>query len=345
MVDAPKLDAYLKDRLPGEGAFKIERHVAGHSNETFFLSRGDKNWVLRRPPLAVYLPTAHDVLREYRVLSALKDTDVRVPQVALSCDDDSVLGAPFYVMEKVEGSVLRDAIPSAIDIPGERRRIGEELTDALIELHGVDHVAVGLESFGKPTGYLERQVRRWTGQLELATSITIQSREVPSMWQVRDWLSENMPESGPAVIVHGDYKLDNVLYAPGAPASLSAILDWEMSTIGDPLSDLGWMLSFWREAGDPVDPLHEDLSRLTASDGFATRHELIARYEQGAGKKVASLRWYLVAAVWKLACLLEGSYGRHLLGTTDDPFFARLETGISALAAAALDISRGSMDL
>lgn len=345
LVDPARLRDYLASKLPGEGEFTVERHIAGHSNETFFVHRGDESWVLRRPPLAVYLPTAHDVLREYRVLEALQPTPVRVPRVVLACEDESVIGAPFYLMEKVQGNVIRDGVPDDLSNPEDRSRIGEELVTALVELHAIDYATVGLEGFGKPTGYLERQIRRWTGQLELATSITKQSREVPEMWEVRDWLAANVPETKRSVIVHGDYKLDNVMYANGSPAHLNAMFDWEMSTIGDPLADLGWMLSFWREAGDPDDPLHAGLAKVTTAEGFHTRRELVELYENKSEIKVKDITWYVVAAIWKLACLLEGSYGRHLMGTTDDPFFAMLETGIPALARSAIDVSKGAMSL
>lgn len=340
-MDQGRLKEYLSARLPGEGEFVIERHVAGHSNETFFVRRGDQEWVLRRPPLAVYLPTAHDVLREFRVLDALKDTDVRVPRVVLSCDDPDVIGAPFYLMERVIGAVLRFEVSESLDNPADHRMIGEQLVRSLVELHAVDPNSVGLEGFGKPTGYLARQIRRWTGQLELATSITAQSREVPEMWELKSWLEEHLPESGDPVIVHGDYKLDNVIFASESPATLAAILDWEMSTIGDPLSDLGWMLSFWRESTDPPDPLREGLPKITTAEGFLTRAQLIEMYEELGGRRVDNLTWYVVAAVWKLACLAEGSYGRHLMGTTDDPFFEAFESGIPALARLGLDIAKG----
>jgi aminoglycoside phosphotransferase (APT) family kinase protein len=343
LVDPQKLSAFLDDKLAGSGQFEASRHIAGHSCETFIVGRSGSEWVLRRPPLAVYLPTAHDVLREYRVLSALAPTNVRSPKPALVCEDESVIGAPFYLMEKVEGAVIRTEVPAALDNMSDRRRIGFELVEALAELHSVDYKKAGLEGFGKPAGYLERQVRRWTGQLELATSITKQSREVPEMWEVREWLAAHLPQSPPSVIVHGDYKLDNVSYAPTSPARLAAIFDWEMSTIGDPLADLGWMLSYWRQKDDPQDPLHSALNQVTAAEGFAPRRELIDHYESLTGRKAGDLRWYIVAAIWKLACLLEGSYGRHLMGTTDDPFFAQLEWGIPALAASALSISKGEL--
>lgn len=345
LVDETKLARYLSGRLPGDGPLEVSRHIAGHSNETFFVGRDGQSWVLRRPPLAVYLPTAHDVLREYRVLSALQSSPVRVPRVLLACEDDSVIGAPFYLMEKVEGSVLRDRIPQQLGTVDQRRRIGEELIRSLAELHNVDPATVGLEGFGKPTGYLERQIRRWTGQLELATSITNQSREVPEMFALKEWLQANVPQTQRTVVVHGDYKLDNVIFGPGAPARLAAILDWEMSTLGDPLADLGWLISFWREKGDPPEPFDRGLPQLTTAEGFSTRRELIALYESLTGLEVKHLEWYVVAAIWKLACLLEGSFGRHLLGTTDDPFFAVLEEGVPALARRAQEISEGALEL
>lgn len=345
LVDPERLADYLDDRLPGGGPFQIERHLAGHSCETFFVRRDGSEWVLRRPPLAVYLPTAHDVLREHRVLSALAGTPVRAPRPVLVCEDASVIGAPFYLMDRVQGAVIRTEIPAALDAPEDRARIGSELIEALGELHSVDYRAVGLEGFGKPGGYLERQIRRWTGQLELATSITKQSRELPEMWGVKAWLEEHLPESPPSVIVHGDYKLDNVMYGPASPARLVAIFDWEMSTIGDPLADVGWMISYWREPGDPEDPLHTALAAVGSGEGFMPRRELLARYEELTGRSLRNLRWYVVAAIWKLACLLEGSYGRHLMGTTDDPFFAELESGVPSLARSALEVTRGAFAL
>lgn len=345
LVDPGKLNDYLQNRLEGDGPFEVSRHIAGHSNETFFIGRGEHRWVLRRPPAAVYLPTAHDVLREHRVLSALAGTSVRVPKVLLACEDESVIGAPFYVMERVEGAVIRDAVPNPIDDPANRRLIGEELVRALAELHAVDFAAVGLEGFGKPEGYLERQIRRWSGQLELATSITAAQRPVPQMWEVRDWLASSVPASPAPAVVHGDYKLDNVMFAPGAPACLVSIFDWEMATLGDPLADLGWMLSFWTDPDDPPAPLAGGLPRVTDAPGFMTRAELIDLYGALSGRSVGDLRWYVVAAVWKLACLLEGSYGRHLMGTTDDPFFARLGEGVPALAQRALEIGKGGFSI
>lgn len=310
----------------------MERHRAGHSNETFFVGRDGHQWVLRRPPRGAFLPTAHDVLREHRVLAALADTPVRVPRPVLACSDESVIGVPFYLMERVEGHVPRHDLPVFVDAEG-CRRLGEEMVDALAELHAVDWRAAGLEGWGKPAGYLERQVRRWSGQLQLASRFT---RPLPDLERVGEWLSEGLPASSPATIVHGDYKLDNVVLGPHPPVRVTAILDWEMAAIGDPLADLGYLLSCWREPGDPPDAVLADQLALTRRPGFPTRAEMVERYQTQTGRRAEDLTWYQVLAVWKLAILLEGSYARHLAGATDDPFFARLEEGVPALARRAL---------
>ena len=335
LIDEEALTRFLEANIPSEGEWTIERHQAGHSNETFFLRQGEREFVLRRPPLGAFLPSAHDVGREYRVLSALQDTSVRIPRTILECTDDSVIGAPFYVMEKVDGVVIRTELPDLFT-EEHRRRLGEELIDALVELHAVDPGACGLDGFGKPTGYLERQLRRWRGQLELTLPHT---RPVPDLERAGDWLAEKLPESGPTTLVHGDYKLDNVMFANDVPPRLVAILDWEMSTLGDPLADLGWMISFWREPGDEAGNLFAETTRVTELPGFSSRSDLIDRYARATGRDVDNLDWYQVLAIWKLAILLEGSYARHLAGMTDDPFFERMKEGVPALAAAALQVA------
>ncbi|MBI4259425.1 MAG: phosphotransferase family protein [Actinobacteria bacterium] len=336
MVDEEALERFLDERLPGPGRVEVERHRAGHSNETFFVRRGAEEWVLRRPPRGAFLPTAHDVMREFRVLSALAGTGVRAPRPVLACEDDSVIGAPFYLMERVPGVVIRDELPPAFaDGPaGARRGIGEELVDALAELHAADFRAVGLEGWGRPAGYLERQVRRWQGQLAMAT---MYSRPLPELVAVGQWLAEHVPGSSDSAIVHGDYKLDNVAFRPEPPAHLEAIFDWEMSTLGDPLADVGWMISFWAEPDDPAD-LSLERGTVTRLPGFSARPELLDRYSQRTGRSTGDLLFHTVLAVWKLAVLLEGSYARHLAGVTDDPFFAELEEGVPALAHRAREL-------
>jgi aminoglycoside phosphotransferase (APT) family kinase protein len=278
------------------------------------------------------------VSREFRVLSALAETGVRAPRPVLLCDDAEVIGAPFYLMERVSGTVIRDRLPDGLDEPSARQGLGEELVDALVELHAVDWRAVGLDGFGKPSGYLERQVRRWKGQLELTEPLT---RRVDDLHRAGEWLETHIPESGPATIVHGDYKLDNVAFDLAGRPRLSAILDWEMSTLGDPLADLGWMLSFWREPGDSPEFVMDEQT-VTGQPGFASRRELIDRYAERSGREVGDesrLSFYLVLAVWKLAILLEGSYARYRAGLTDDPFFAILEDGVPALARRAVTLA------
>ncbi len=340
---APYLDAHLAARVPEYdasqplGAFRVR---GGHSNETFFVWRGASRWVLRRPPLGDYLPTAHDVAREYRVLAALIGSDVPVPRPFLLCDEAGVIGAPFYVMQALDGTVLRFKTPDWAANPDTRRAIGLTLVDVLARLHQVDWHAAGLEGFGKPEGYLERQVRRWATQLDGA-----RNRDIPALDAVTAWLAAHVPVSPPATIVHGDFRLDNVMYAAGLPVRVAGVLDWEMSTLGDPLADLGYLLTFWREAGDPPPALQaESAWRLTEEDGFPTRAEIVDRYAAQTGHAFApnALAFYRALAVWKMAILLEGSYKRYLSGVTDDPFFAELRAGVPALAAWALDITAGA---
>lgn len=338
LVDEERLAAYLERHLPGGAPLRVRRLRAGHSNETFVVTWGGRDYVLRRPPRGAFLPTAHDVGREYRVMSALARTPVRVPRCVLMCDDEDVIGAPFYLMERVGGIVIRDRLPAAFGRP-HRTAIAHELVDALVELHAVDPAACGLVGFGRPDGYLERQLRRWNGQLELTLPHT---RPVPELEEVGRWLAAHIPAQSATTIVHGDYKLDNVMLAATPPVRVVAILDWEMSTLGDPLADLGWMVSFWWQPGEPGCEVLSHLARVTALEGFPSRAELVARYAEATGRDVTHLRWYVVLALWKLAVLLEGSYARHLAGATDDPFFATLERGVPGLARHALGVIEGA---
>lgn len=336
LIDEVRLQAYLAENMPGEDApLRVERVFGGHSNETFYIGRGEQEWVLRRPPRGPLLPTAHDVLREYRVLKALNTTNVPTPRVLLACDDGSVIGAPFYLMERKYGIVIRDELPAYADEAG-RRTISKELIDALAALHAVDWRAVGLSDFGKPEGYIERQIRRWTGQLEKS-----RQRPLPDLDTVTEWLVQHLPESGQATIVHGDYRLDNSMYASDRP-ELIALFDWEMATIGDPLADLGYLLSNWREAGDPLPEFTLSTRRITETPGFFTRAEIADYYAERTGRSIRDMAFYEALAIWKLAILLEGSYQRHRSGTTDDPFFEQLESGVPGLARRALEVCRSA---
>ncbi len=329
------LEAYLDEHGLGSGPIEAEPLGEGHSNITYEIRRGADAWVLRRPPRPPLPPSAHDVLREARLLTAVADADVRTPRVLVACDDETVIGAPFYVMEKIEGDVVTTAIPEPLDTPAERARMAEELIDSLVEIHAVDWRACGLEGYGKPTGYLERQLRRFSGLWEHN-----KTREVDILERTTEWLRSNLPDSGPATIVHGDYRLGNTMFAPGAPARLSAIFDWELATIGDPLADVGYLTATYPEPGDDSGTLFS-LAAVTTREGFPTRAELIERYEAGSGRSMSDVRWYQTLALWKSAVFLEGSYKRLLAGTTDDPFFKMLDEGVPEIARRAWDVAHG----
>jgi aminoglycoside phosphotransferase (APT) family kinase protein len=303
----------------------------GHSNVTFTLSTGV---VLRRPPRGPLPPSAHDVLREARLLRALEPTPVRSPRVLAVCEDTAVIGAPFYVMEQIEGDVVTNSLPEALDVPPERSRIADELIDALVELHAVDWTAIGLEGFGKPSGYLERQLRRFTGLWEHN-----RTRELEAFEQVGAWLAAHIPQSPAATIVHGDYRLGNTMLAHGAPARLIAIFDWEMATIGDPLADIGYMMIHWTQADDPPHSRF-NLQSVTSLPGFPTRQELVGRYEERSGRSVQALNWYVTLALWKAVAFMEGNYKRAISGSTDDPYLKSFGDGVIELAQRALDVSR-----
>jgi aminoglycoside phosphotransferase (APT) family kinase protein len=239
-------------------------------------------------------------------------------------------------MEKVEGVAIREALPPgyARDPPS-RGALAERLIDTLADIHLLDWRGLGLEGLGKPAGYLERQVKRWSGQLMGAWN-----REIPELLQVGVWLSEHVPESPPATLVHGDYRLDNLMVLPDPPARVTAVVDWEMATLGDPLADLGYLLTFWRQRDDPPAEFHDDAWRLSEMPGFPSRAWLIDRYAQRTGISVRNLNFYQVLAVWKLAILLEGSFKRFKEGMADDPWFASLETGVPALGRRALKMTQ-----
>ncbi|HEX8086343.1 MAG TPA: phosphotransferase family protein [Solirubrobacteraceae bacterium] len=329
------LAAFLDERGLGEGDIEVEPVGEGHSNVTFVIRRGGWEAVIRRPPRGPLPPSAHDVLREARVLRATTG-QARVPKVLATCDDEAVIGAPFYVMEKVEGHVVTGSVPDTLDTPGEKRRMAEELIDALVEVHSVDWQACGLEGFGKPTGYLERQLRRFNGLWEHN-----RTRDIPQVEKVGGWLRDNLPESGPSTIVHGDYRLGNVMFEPRTPARLNAIFDWEMSTIGDPLADLGYTCTLWVDRDDPSLGMFE-LSAVTRQEGFPSRGELIARYEEQSGRSMTDIRWYQTLALWKSVVFMEGNYKRAVSGTTDDPYLKQFGDGVIQLAERAEETAFGS---
>jgi len=337
LVDPAGLAAFLAERAPEfPGEFTLERLGEGQSCLTF-LVRGD-GWdvVLRRPPRGDLPPTAFDVTREFRVMSALAraGAPVPVPEPVVLCEDKAVIGAPFYLMRKLNGHVVRTEIPEPLSSLRDRARMGEQLVETLVALHAVDWRAAGLEGFGKPDGYLQRQLRRMYQLWELA-----KFRDQPDITEVGEWLGANVPKARPVTIVHGDYKLDNVIFAPESPVKLIGVVDWEMSTIGDPLADLGWMLYFWLDPGDSA--LGLKVTSVTNLEGFPRRTDLLAHYAKATGAPVEDVLWYVALAGWKIAIIMEGSFRRFLGGVGDHPTFAQLEKVVPALAARSAQAMRG----
>jgi aminoglycoside phosphotransferase (APT) family kinase protein len=330
-VDIAGLRNFIRDnRLGDPGDLRSENISFGHSNEVHLVHFQGKSWALRRPPRGPLLPTAHDVMREYRVINALQDSAVPVPRVYAACDDPKYIGAPFYLMEYMRGEVIRADGKSFANTPQRRRAVSEGMIDLLVALQEVDWRAASLESFGRPDGYLPRQLKRWVDQLERTLPHT---RPLPVMNKVRDWLQARIPESPPATIVHGDYKLDNVMWNPSDPPKPIAVFDWEMSTIGDPLADLGWLLSYWPDPGD--DPSNRGMATMLPEPGFLTRREMLDRYEAKTARKMTNFPFYQAFAIFKLAIIMEGSYGRFLLGQADDPLFDQMRERVPALADSA----------
>jgi len=324
------LEAILDAAGLGSGPIETERIGEGHSNVTFLLRRGGESFVLRRPPRPPLPPSTHDVIREARLVRALEQTAVPVPRVLHVHAEDEPLGVPFYLMDFVEGDVVTRAVPPALDVPEERGRIAESLIETLAALHAVDWQAVGLEGYGRPTGYLERQLKRFTGLWELT-----KTRELPRLEEVTARLAATMPESPTSTIVHGDYRLGNAMLAPEPPARIVAVFDWELSTIGDPLADVGYLTATWAPSNTPLDH-----SLVASAPGFPDADELVALYEEATGRAVARIHWYQALALWKASIFLEGNYKRWLAGTTDDAFYSTLDTGVPALAEAAYELTR-----
>ena len=334
MVDGLDLDALAAFlRSPGavadpadlpSGPLHAELIAGGKSNLTYRVTDDVHDWVVRRPPLGHVLATAHDMTREHRVMSALAPTTVPVPAMVALCEDPAVMGAPFYVMQHVEGAVLRRTAQSAALTDAQRADIAHRLIDTLADLHEIDPAAVGLEDFGHPEGFLERQVRRWSAQLE--RSLT---REVPGFPELAAGLAADVPQTQRASIVHGDYRLDNVLVGPDQ--RIRAVLDWEMATLGDPLCDLG-LLPVYASPADGVAGIVSD--GMSSHNGFPPIEALIERYAARTGLDVGPLPWYVALGYYKLAVICEGIHARHLAGQTVGPGFDRIGELVPPLVAA-----------
>ena len=319
-IDRGGVEAWFGEHVPAaQLPLSFERISGGHSNLTYGVrDAAGGRWALRRPPLGKRLGSAHDMGREHRVVSALAPTPVPVAPVVGLCEDESVNGAPFYVMEFVEGPILRglaeaDTFPDEAD----RRAIGERVVDTLVEIHAVDPDAAGLGELGRKEDYVARQLRRWQGQWEKS-----KTRELEPIDRVHEALSARIPEQGPATIVHGDYRLDNMILTPSG--EVAAVVDWELCTLGDPLADVGLLMVYWPEAGEELVALGQP---ATLAPGFPKREQLKARYAERSGRDLSQLDFFVALGYWKLAIILEGVYARYAAGG-----YGKVDPGIEAFA-------------
>jgi len=332
-LDTAALQGYLADELAGfSPPLTVEQFPKGHSNLTYLLRAGDRQLVLRRPPFGAQIKTAHDMGREYRILSALQGVYSKAPAPYLYCIDDRVIGAPFYVMDRIEGVILRGSqLPEGLTLgPDAMRSLSTALIDGLAELHGVDVVAADLADYGRPQGYVERQVVGWTKRY-----FNAKTDEIPQVEEAAKWLSEHLPADNPGVLIHGDYKYDNLVLDSHDPTRIIAVLDWEMATVGDPLMDLGTTLGYWVEASDP-----DEIKMLplgpTLLPGNLTRMELAERYAVRTGRPVENMLFYFVYALLKIAVIAQQIYRRFKDGHSNDPRFAMMIVGVQLLGQSAV---------
>jgi len=330
-LDSARLGEFLRAHFPGEsGEVSVRQFPSGHSNLTYLVTLAARAMVLRRPPFGSKVKTAHDMGREFRVLSKLHGAFPPAPKVIVDCEDESVIGAPFYLMEPIVGVIPRRAIPAGYELTADRAKgLSESFVDTLARLHGLDYAAIGLGDLGKPQGYMERQVRGWSERYHAA-----KTHEFPGSEWMLAWFAEKVPASGDAALIHNDYKYDNVILDPADITRIIGVLDWEMCTIGDPLSDLGTTLAYWVDANDP-----EELKAMrwspTDSPGSLTREQLAERYAQRTGRNVSYLRFYLAFAYFKIAVIVQQIYFRYQQGLTKDERFASMPVVVETLLRAA----------
>jgi len=321
-----KLGAYLETSLPQfKGALSVQQFPSGHSNLTFLVRVGEQEMVLRRPPFGANIKSAHDMGREYKILSHLHPVYSKVPRPLLYCDDVSVIGAPFYLMERVKGIILRDKAPQGLTlVPEMMCDLSNAFVDNLAAIHTVDYRAAGLGDLGKPVGYVARQVRGWTERYDNA-----KTDEIPEMERVAAWLAEHLPPESGATLIHNDYKYDNLVLETQDLKRIKAVLDWEMATIGDPLMDLGTTLGYWVEASDSAER-QAVAPCLTLLPGNLTREQIVQRYAQVSGRDVSSIRFYYVYGLFKIAVIIQQIYNRWKQGFSQDPRFAEMITSVRA---------------
>lgn len=332
LIDGKALSEFLSERLGFEDELDIEYHDKGYSNEVLFFDWDGQGYALRRPPAGETPASAHNVLREHEVISALAETSVPVPETVVVCDDDSIIGSDFFVMKRLDGTVIHNDTgePDRFGTPAHRERIGSEMVTTLVTIHDVDYERVGLGEYGDPEAYLSKQVGLWTHQME--ESFSRSGREVDALRAASEWLDDSIPEPSDTTLVHGDYKLDNVMFGPGTPPEIVGVFDWEMSTLGDPLADVGYMLFNWTH-GSEESSVPELFPRFTPKPGYPSQQELVQMYEETSGRTYRHDRFYRALGGFKLATALEAFYARYLDGTATDPMFPLLEDGVPELAA------------
>lgn len=335
-IDPARVAAFLRGKLPGsEQPLAVRQFGGGAANLTYHLDYGSHEYVLRRPPLGPVAPSAHDMARESKVLGALWRSYPYAPRAFLFSDDESVVGAPFFVMERRHGVVVRKQIPEVYAaIPDAARRMSEALIDALAGLHAVDYTAIGLADLGKPAGFIHRQIEGWWRRWQ-ATELG----ENEAMSAVYGWLQANQPPEGPPALVHNDYKLDNVMLNGDDPGRIVAVFDWDMCTLGDPLSDLGALMAYWVQPDDP--PHFQALAMMPNQPGFLRREELVARYAAAGGRDVSHMRFYHALSLYRVVVIIAQIYARYQRGQTQDARFAAFGPMIPAAAQAALDVALG----
>jgi aminoglycoside phosphotransferase (APT) family kinase protein len=319
-IDAPAVEAWFGENVSGvDFPLSFERIAGGHSNLTYRVTdAAGQKWALRRPPLGKRLGSAHDMGREFKVVSALGETEVPVAPVVGLCEDESVNEAPFYVMEFVEGPILR-GLAEAETFPdeGDRRAIGERVADTLVQIHAVDPDAAGLGDLGRKEDYVARQLHRWQGQWEKS-----KTRELEPIDRVHEALSARIPNQGPATIVHGDYRLDNMILTDAG--EVAAVVDWELCTLGDPLADVGLLMVYWPDRGEDTIALGMPAN---LAPGFPTREEMTARYAERSARDLSDLDFFVALGYWKLAIILEGVYARYTAGG-----YGKVSEGVEAFA-------------
>jgi aminoglycoside phosphotransferase (APT) family kinase protein len=337
VADTTALQQYLEDVLGDHADIQVAAMTGGGSCEVFAVDRGPARWVLRRAPRHASSATAHDVLREFRILDAIKDEPVAIARPVVACADPDVFGAPFYLMERIDGRPILQSVPAAwAAAPETHGKALEELVDALVSIHAVDWEACGLGDMAHTDDYLARQTTRWITQLD-----SYGGRDLLAAREIAGWLDGHRPPDQPSALCHGDYKLDNVLFAPTAPPRLLAVVDWEMASIGDPLIDLAWSLIF-HPGPDGTMPLGTTKEPTFALEHLPGRARCIERYRARSGREIGAMPWYDVFARWKLAIVLEGSYAKFQRGLSDKPIHEFFGSQVDLLLDRAAVIARGS---